>query len=267
MFSFARRLTIGWMLLAVATMTGCSAGQPASRVELIVSAAASLTDSLEEIQAGFEQNNPRIKLTFNYGASGTLQQQIEQGAPSDVFISAGKKQMDALVAKRLVDGEWQSTLLTNELVVVIPADAEARGVSVKSPEQLADPEVKKLAVGQPDTVPAGAYAKEALTHYRLWDTLQPKIVYAKDVRQVMGYVETGNTEAGIVYRTDALSSTKVKVAFTVDPQSYQPIEYPMGLVKGTKHPEEAKKLYAYLQSEAAAAVFAKYGFRLPGQGR
>lgn len=262
MTGLMRRIFICLILFGVATMTGCTAGKPAPQVELVVSAAASLTDSLKEVQADFELHNPDIKLTFNLGASGTLQQQIEQGALSDVFISAGNKQMAALLEKGLIDGKWQSNLLTNELVVVVPADG---GVSLASLEQLAEPAVKKLAVGQPESVPAGAYAKEALTYQKLWDAVQAKIVYAKDVRQVLSYVETGNTEAGIVYKTDALASTKAKVAFTIDPKSYSAIEYPIGLVKASKHPEEAKRLYTYLQSEAASAVFVKYGFRLPGR--
>lgn len=229
-------------------------------VELTVSAAASLTDSLNEIKKLYEAKTGYVKLTFNYGASGTLQQQIEQGAPADLFISAGKKQMDALVEKQLIEDKSAKNLLLNELVLVVPSDGK---IGVSKIEDLTNPEIKKLAVGTPESVPAGSYAKEALTASKLWDSLQPKIVLTKDVKQVLSYVETGNTEAGFVYKTDALTSKKVKIAFTVDPKSHKAIEYPMGIIKATKNKKEAESFYTYLQSKEAQDIFVKYGFSLP----
>lgn len=231
-------------------------------VELVVSAAASLTDSLNEIKKLHEAKAPQTKLTFNFGASGTLQQQIEQGAPADLFISAGKKQMDALAQKQLVDPGTAKTLLLNALVLVVPADGS---VNVGKIEDLANPDVKKLAVGTPESVPAGSYAKEALAFYKLWDALQPKIVLTKDVKQVLSYVETGNTEAGFVYKTDALASAKVKIGFTVDPSSHQTIDYPVGIIQASKHRKEAEAFYQYLQSKEAQDIFVKYGFILPAK--
>ncbi|MGO4106518.1 molybdate ABC transporter substrate-binding protein [Paenibacillus sp. YAF4_2] len=231
--------------------------EPVQTVELTISAAASMTDALTDIQKSFETANPSIKLNFNFGASGALQQQIEQGAPADLFLSAAVKNMTALVDKQLIDSTQQVNLLSNELVVVVPSD----GTSViEKMEDLTNKEVKNIAIGIPESVPAGNYAKKALTNVKLWDALQKKSVQAKDVRQVLQYVETGNVDAGFVYKTDALTSDKVKVAFSVDPASYKTIEYPIGIVKATKHMEEADKFYTYLQSQEALDVFVKYGF-------
>ncbi|TDF95164.1 molybdate ABC transporter substrate-binding protein [Paenibacillus piri] len=231
--------------------------KPVETVELIVSAAASMTDALKEIQKAYETKNTNIKINFNFGASGALQQQIEQGAPADLFLSAATKNMNALVDKQLIDAKQQKKLLTNELVAVISPDGKA---AIGSVADLSKAELKNIAIGIPESVPAGNYAKEALTNAKVWDSLQPKLVQAKDVRQVLQYVETGNADAGFVYKTDALTSQKVKVAFAVDPKSYTAVEYPIGIVKATKHSKEAENLYAYLQSQQALDVFVKYGF-------
>ncbi|MNI26142.1 Molybdate-binding periplasmic protein precursor [compost metagenome] len=233
---------------------------PAPKVELTISAAASLTDALKEIQTAYEGKNKQIKLNFNFGASGALQQQIEQGAPADLFLSAAAKNMKTLVDKQLIDQAQQKNLLINELVVVVPGDSKA---NVQKVEDLTSGDIKHLALGEPQTVPAGTYAKEALTKVKLWDGLQSKMVQAKDVRQVLTYVESGNAEAGFVYKTDALTSQKVKIAFQVDPTTYTPIEYPAGIVKATKYTKEASDFYAYLQSKEAQDVFVKFGFSIP----
>lgn len=234
--------------------------QPAETVELTISAAASMTDALTEIQKTYEAKNQNIKLSFNFGASGALQQQIEQGAPADLFLSAAVKNMTALVDKQLIDANQQVNLLNNELVVVVPADGKT---SIENVTDLTKTEVKTVAIGIPESVPAGNYAKEALTNAKLWDALQAKSVQAKDVRQVLQYVETGNADAGFVYKTDALTTDKVKVAFTVDSATYKTIQYPIGIVKATKHSQEAEDFYTYLQSQEALDVFVKYGFTVP----
>lgn len=245
---------------SIAASPAAAAEPKPQAVELTVSAAASLTESLTDIKKRYEAQYPNVKLTFNFGASGTLQQQIEQGAPADLFLSAGKKQMDTLVEKQLIEAGTNKNLLGNELVVVTNADSS---LTIAAVDDLLKPEFKQLGVGTPESVPAGNYTKEALTASKLWDSLQSKIVLTKDVKQVLTYVETGNTEAGFVYKTDALASSKVKIAFTVDPKTYKPIEYPIGIVKATKNKAEAEKLYQYLQSQAAKDVFLKYGFTAP----
>jgi len=237
-----------------------SPSAPAVETELTVSAAASLTDALGELQKLYQDAHPEVKISFNFGASGALQQQIEQGAPADLFLSAAAKNMKALADKGLI--QEQRNLLKNELVVVVPSDGDA---GIAKLEDLSQASVKKIAVGIPESVPAGSYAKEALTAAGSWDGLQAKLVQGKDVRQVLQYVETGNAAAGFVYKTDALSSDKVKVAFAVDPALYKPIVYPAGIVKETKHADAAAGFYAFLQTPEAIKVFEKYGFGTAGE--
>ncbi|TFE23363.1 molybdate ABC transporter substrate-binding protein [Cohnella luojiensis] len=258
-----RKITsIAAVVLMMLATVGCGGNRSdsSSQTELIISAAASLTDSLIEIQALYEKDHGDVRLIFNFGSSGTLQQQIEQGAPADLFLSAGKKQMKALVDKKLIEAEQQTGLLRNELVVVVSVNKHEK---VSSMGDLIKPEFGKLALGEPETVPAGTYTKESLEHDRLWDQLQPKLVYAKDVRQVLTYVESGNADAGFVYKTDAFSSKKVTIASVIDPSSHSPIEYPVGIVKATKYPEEAQQFYAFLQSGETREIFAKFGFSNP----
>ncbi|MEF3312845.1 molybdate ABC transporter substrate-binding protein [Paenibacillus sp. GYB004] len=237
---------------------GGADGEPAKQqTELLVSAAASLTDALNELKNVYERSHPAVKLTFNFGASGALQQQIEQGAPADLFLSAAVKNMKTLLDKQLIDENEQQAILRNELVVVVPNDDKGEW---RAAADLAASKVKRIAIGIPESVPAGSYAKEALTAAKLWEVLEPKLVQAKDVRQVLSYVETGNADAGFVYKTDAMSSQKVKVAFTVDPSTYTPALYPAGVVKTTRHPELSRELFRFLQTKEAADIFSKYGF-------
>ena len=251
-----------FMLLAVMSisMVGCNTSTVApAKVELTISAAASLTDALNEIQTAYELENENIKLHFNFGASGALKQQIEQGAPTDLFLSAATKVMNELVEQQLIEEDQQMNVLMNELVVVVPTDSK---LTIEKSEDLSVDGISKIAIGIPESVPAGNYAQEALTHDNLWDALQPKLVQAKDVRQVLQYVETGNADIGFVYKTDALSTSGVKIAYTVDPSTYTTAEYPFGIIKETKHQKEAESLLAYLQSEEALNVFTKYGFTI-----
>jgi len=229
-----------------------------AKIELLVSAAASLKDSLEKIEPQFRSQHPNISLVFNYGPSGTLQKQIEEGAPADLFLSAGMKQMDALIEKQLID---QSTIwLKNDLVVVSPADNPH---TLSSLSDLTSSSIIKIAVGQPESVPAGQYTQDTLTQSKLWEKLQEKLVFAKDVRQVLHYVETGNVDAGFVYRTDALVSKKVVIVHEVDASLHKPIIYPAGTIKNSAHAEEAAAFYQYLQTEEAQQIFKQYGFSLP----
>jgi molybdate transport system substrate-binding protein len=255
-------LAVGVLAVALAGCGGTkkdAGAQPAKTetVELVVSAAASLTDSLRQLQTNWEAKHPDVKLRFNFGASGVLQQQIEQGAPADLFISAAAKNMQALVDKGLIDKTRQTILLKNELVLIVPKTKEE---PVKQLADLAKPETKRIAVGEPESVPAGGYAKEALTNAGLWDALQAKLVFCKDVRQVLTYVESGNADAGFVYRTDALTSKQVTAAQPMDAKLYTPVEYPIGVVKATSHAKEAQELYDYLKTKEASDVFAGFGF-------
>ncbi|MEF2966909.1 molybdate ABC transporter substrate-binding protein [Paenibacillus sp. M1] len=230
---------------------------PQSQVELTISAAASLKDSLEEITAAYEKEHENVKLTMNFGASGTLQKQIEQGAPADLFLSAGQKQMTALIDGNFVTADSKIDLLRNRLVLIVPSDA---ATVPESMDALKDAGFAQIAVGEPEVVPAGTYTKESLENEQLWDVLQPKMVLAKDVTQVLTYVESGNADAGFVYESDAKLSDKVKTALVVDEASHSPIIYPAGIVAATKHSDETAEFLQYLQTAEARDVFVNHGF-------
>lgn len=226
---------------------------------LTVSAAASLKESLEEIQTLYTKDKPRVSLIYNFGASGALQQQIEQGAPVDIFISASPQQMDALQKKDLLMSETRKNLLKNQLVLVAPNSSAL----VSNFKDLASNRVKKIALGEPQTVPVGKYAQEVLNFFQIADRLEEKVIFAKDVRQVLTYVERGDVDAGIVYKTDALQSTKVKIVAVAPETSHAPIIYPAAVIKGSKNLPKAKEYVEFLASSRAASVFQKYGFIAP----
>lgn len=223
------------------------------KVELTISAAASLQDALKEIAADFEKKHPNIKITYNYGASGALQQQISHGAPVDLFFSAAEDKYDKLVKDGLINKNNGTDLVRNELVLIVPSHSDVKGFN-----DLAKSE--QFSIGTPESVPAGKYAKETLENLKLWNEVEEKVVYAKDVRQVLTYVETGNVDAGIVYKTDAMISKKVKVAATADENTHSPIVYPVGVVKKSPHQKEAKLFYDYLQEKEILQIFKEYGF-------
>ncbi|MDE3838992.1 molybdate ABC transporter substrate-binding protein [Bacillus methanolicus] len=225
--------------------------------ELTISAAASMKEALEEIQKLYAKEYPQVKLFFNFGASGALQQQISQGAPVDLFLSAAEDKFAALVDSGHIDKKYRTNIVGNELVLVQPKNSQKK---VDGFTSLADKDIKKIAIGIPETVPAGKYAKESLEHYKIWGKIQEKIIYAKDVRQVLTYVETGNVDAGIVYKTDALASNKIDIVDVVEEKSHTPIIYPLGVMKESGNKEEAIKFYDFLQTDKAMNVFEKYGF-------
>jgi molybdate transport system substrate-binding protein len=230
-----------------------------SATKLTVSAAISLKDSLDEIAKIYEDKNPGVSIAFNYGGSGTLQHQIEQGAPVDIFFSASEKQMDELQAEHLILPDTRHDILRNTLVLITPANNEA----VKDFADLAKPNVKTIALGEASTVPAGMYAQQTLEHLKLFDAIKSKVVYAKDVRQVLTYVETGNADAGLVYRTDALITNKVRIAATAPEDSHELIIYPIAVVKTTKQTDMAREFVNFIGGPVARPVFIKYGFAPP----
>ncbi|AGA70692.1 molybdenum ABC transporter, periplasmic molybdate-binding protein [Desulfitobacterium dichloroeliminans LMG P-21439] len=270
---FFKTMVIGSLILPL-LLVGCgasgsgtsdsngAANAPREKpTELTISVAASLKDSMGDLQTLYEGKNTQIKLIINYAGSGTLQKQIEEGAPADLFISAGKSQVDALIEKNLMIKESVVNLLGNELVLVVGAD----NTEVKSIQGLSKDSVVQIGIGTPESVPAGKYAKEAFTSLELWGSLQPKFVMAKDVSQVLNYVETGNAEAGVVYKSDAQRSTKAKVVESFPADSHKPIIYPAGIVSATKHKAEAEAFLTYLQSTEAQDIFFKYGFKIAGK--
>lgn len=226
--------------------------------QLTVSAAISLTNALQEIKQVYVGAKPNFGVTYNFGASGALQQQIEQGAPVDVFISAGVKQMDSLQQKGLLIPETRKNLLTNRLVLITPKN----GISLTSFRDLTRTDIKRIAIGEPRSVPAGQYAQEVLTNLRIFDQLKSKLVFANNVRQVLTYVETGNVDAGVVYITDAKESDRVRVAATAPENLHSPIVYPVAILKSSKNVAGAREFVQFLTSSAGNAVFQKYGFTM-----
>jgi len=226
-------------------------------LNLTVSAAISLKGSLEEIKNIYETEK-KDKITYNFGSSGSLQQQIEQGAPVDVFISAGTKQMNALEAKNLLLPDSRKNLLKNQLVLITPKSV----TNISSFEDLTKADINKIAVGDPQSVPAGQYAEEALKYYQVLEQVKSKLVYTKNVTQVLNYVESGNVDAGIVYITDAKTSDKVSVVAIAVPESHSEIVYPLSIIKASQQIEAAKEYVEFILGEKAKKVFEKYGFMM-----
>jgi len=224
--------------------------------EISVFAAASLTDSLKQIAVTYEKQTGD-KIIFNFGASSTLARQIEEGAPADIFFSADEAKMDGLAKKGLIDTATRKSRLGNSLVVVVVADS---ALTIRSASNLTNASVKKIALADTKAVPAGVYAKAWLTQQQLWPAIEPKVVPTENVRGALAAVESGNVEAGVVYKTDAGISKKVKVAYEVPATNTPVISYPMALVKESKQPDAAKKFLNYLSSEEAGQVFKRFGF-------
>ncbi|HXW62480.1 MAG TPA: molybdate ABC transporter substrate-binding protein [Candidatus Acidoferrales bacterium] len=246
-----------WLVMLWLFGVGFAAAAPQNKTEIIVSAAISLKDALDGVTYLWATVNPNVSVKTNYGASGSLEIQIEQGAPVDVFLSAAPKQMDALEAKGLLLEGTRKDLLRNEVVLIVPVGSS---LSISSFRDLARADVKHVALGEPTVVPAGQYAKEVLTNLGIWDAVNSKAVFAKDVRQVLTYVETENVDAGIVYTTDALSSPKVKVVARAPENSHSPVIYPVAAIKSSKNPSAAREFTNFLSGPQAHAVFQKYGF-------
>jgi molybdate transport system substrate-binding protein len=232
-------------------------GFAAEKTELTISAAASLKDALTEIQMLYVKDNPGVSLVFNFGASGSLEQQIENGAPVDVFISAAEKQVNDLEKKNMILDGSKGILAENAVVLIVPKDSKLKGDF----KLLASDAVKKIALGETKSVPVGQYSLEIFESLGIKDTVLPKAVFAKDVREVLTWVETGNVDAGIVYKTDALiAKGKVAVIAEAPKGSHKKVTYPAAVIKDSKHAAAAKQFLAYLKGKKAGDVFAKLGF-------
>ncbi|UAJ74328.1 molybdate ABC transporter substrate-binding protein [Synechocystis sp. PCC 7339] len=230
-------------------------------ITLTVSAAASLQNAIAALDPVFESTHPNIRVDYNFAASSTLQQQIEQGADVDLFISAASKQMDRLQAKSLIDKDSRRNLLSNRLALIVPQDST---LNIKAFEQLTDASIRRIAMGEPRSVPAGQYAEEVFLNLGILPQLQPKFVYGNSVRSVFSAVESGNADAGVVYVTDAQISNRVRTVAIAPKHLHAPIVYPIALIMASAHPEAARTYAEFLASPAAQEVFIQYGFG-PGQ--
>lgn len=260
---------LSWVCLSLLLVVGCnqttipksSTTSPASQsATLTISAAASLKDAMEEIKPLYANQNSNVKLTYNFGSSGALQQQIEQGAGVDIFISAATKQVDALQKKGLLLDGTRKDLLKNQVVLITPQNSTV----VADFKDLTKPSVKKIALGEPKSVPAGQYAQQVLTSSKIFDQIKSKTVYAKDVRQALNYVESGNADAGIVYLSDAKSTPKVKIVATAPENTHSPVVYPIAVLKNSKNVDAAKDFVQFLSGNQAKTVFEKQGFTVTG---
>lgn len=250
-------LLIGSIILAPLCAGGSKEkAAPAEKTEIMLSAAASLKNCIQDLSAMYTEKNPQITITSNFGASGALQQQIEQGAPADIFFSAGIKQMNALKEKGMMLDSSIKNILENKVVLITPKNAAA----LDSFEALAGDSVKKIGVGEPKSVPVGQYTEQVFQNLGLTDKVASKLVLAKDVREVLSWVETGNVDAGVVYETDAKISKDVTICATAPENSHKKVIYPIGVVKASAHAAEAQKFVDFLFSDAAKEVFARYGF-------
>ncbi len=245
--------------LLVASAAGLSMVGAAQAADLTVSSAASLTNAFKELGVAFEAQHPGTKVLLNFASSDALLAQIARGAPADVFASADQETMDKAEQQKLLTAGSRRNFVANTLVLITPADST---LSFKMLSDLAQPGVRRFALGNPASVPAGRYAKTALEAAVQWGPNEAKAVYATNVRQALDYVARGEVEAGFVYATDAASQKdKVKVAATVPTPS--PITYPIATIANSPNPGDAARFVDYVASPAGQALLAKHGFSKP----
>lgn len=265
-----KRISLGLaLILFSAFISGCTNGQATpkekdngveEKKEIIISAAASLNEPMKEIKEVYEKNN-NVTLTFNFGASGSLQKQIEEGAPVDIFISAGQKQFDTLKAQGFILENSKKDIVENELVLIVNKDYLNKIKSIEDIEALKGTG-QYIALGETGSVPAGQYAEEALRYYDRWDAIDENIVFAKDVKQVINYVESGEASCGIVYKSDAIHIKNSEIVEVFASKSHKSILYPGGVIENSKVKEEAERFLEFLTSKEGQEILKQYGFKL-----
>jgi molybdate transport system substrate-binding protein len=248
-------LSVTVILLSIALLIASGCASP--KVTLNISAAASLTDVITELNAQYMKSNNSVEITTNFASAGTLQKQIENGAPTDIFISAASKQMDAIQQAGLIIDDTRKNLLNNKVVLIVPLNST---LNLTSFEGLTGENVKKIALGDPKSVPAGQYGQKVFDQLGITDQIKDKFVLGSDVRQVLTYVEGGNVDAGIVYLTDAMTSTQVKVVAEAPANINESVIYPIAVIKSSINPNEARKYIDFLSNSQSKEVFEKYGF-------
>ncbi|MGL4622657.1 molybdate ABC transporter substrate-binding protein [Chroococcidiopsis sp.] len=256
-FAFICGVAIALILATMLNWLNPSPVVAQANATLLVSAAASLQDALKEVQPIFQQAQPQLKVNYNFGASGALQQQIEQGAPADIFFSAATKQMNALQDKNLILPDTRRDLLTNRLVLIV---SNTSSLKIGDFKQLTDTNIKRIAVGEFRSVPVGQYSEELFKKLDILEQVKSKLVFGNNVRNVLSAVESGNADAGIVYTTDAKLSDKVRVIATASDNLHSPIVYPIAIIGNSKNPDAAKEYIRFLTDKQARAIFEKYGF-------
>ena len=245
-----------FVLLLVLALAGLT---PALAQQITVAAASSLDEAMHEVARAFEAGRPGVTVQLQVGASGALLQQIASGKPADVFASADADTLARGIQRRLLDADAQREFATNTLVLIVPTD---RNSPVTRLQDLARPEVRRIAIGRAATVPAGRYARQAIDAVRLWPAVQQKVVAGDSVREVLQAVASGDADAGFVYGTDVAKAGKqVRVVQALQVQS--PIRYPATVVAGSREPALAREFVLFLNQPAARAVFTRFGFGAP----
>ena len=236
--------------------------------EILVSAAASLTEAFGEIGRAFTRENPSVRVRYNFASSGALLQQIRQGAPVDVFASAAAREMDALARAGHIETNMRIIFAGNRLALIAPARSPLRGSPLRGWADLATPAVRRIAISNPDSVPSGRYARETLQKRGLWSAVLPKAVLGENVRQTLTYVAGGDVDAGIVFATDARTEgRRVRIVATATPgRDHAPIIYPAAVVRGAPNPPAARRFVRFLRGAAAQRVLARHGFLPAGKG-
>lgn len=234
--------------------------QTVTSTELTISAASSLQNVLDELRVLYKEHNPKIKIIYNFAASGTLQRQIQQGAPIDIFISAAISHMNRLEQQGLLLNDTRHNLLKNQMVLIVPESKPKNKPKLDNIKGLTTSKLDAIALGEPTSVPAGKYAQEVLNSFRIADRVNSQAVYGKDVRQVLNYVATGNADAGLVYHTDAMTSDRVEVIAIAPEHTHSPIIYPMAVLKDSHNAAAAKELIEFFLSPQAQTLFKQYGF-------
>lgn len=246
------------ILVALVMMLSMAGGALAQdNVELMISAAASLTDVMEEIGKAYEAATG-VKTVFSFDSSGTLQTQIEEGAPADVFVSAAQKQMNALEEQGLIVADSRINLLENKVVLVVPQDSD---LDIATFEDVATDKVQMVAIGG-ESVPVGQYTQQIYEHLGLWDAISAKANLGENVRAVLAWVESGDVDCGIVYATDAASTDGVRVIAEAPEGSVAPVIYPAAVIAASAHLDAAQAFVDYLTSDEAVALFEAAGFAM-----
>lgn len=252
-------LKINYRWAAATVLSVSMASHAVAAEKITVFAAASLTNAMQDIAAQYQKKSG-VEVVSSFASSSTLARQIEQGAPADLFISADQQWMDYAVDKKSVVENTRYTLLGNDLVLIAPKSDSAKAVTINAQTDWKSLlKGERLAVGDPDHVPAGIYAKEALQKLGAWDTVSPLLAPANNVRAALALVERNESPYGIVYGSDAVASDKVQVVGHFPADSHKPVEYPMAVVKEHQN-ATVNAFYSYLQGPDAAAVFKQYGF-------
>ncbi len=238
--------------------------QGSQPTQINVAAAASLTEAFTDIEKEFETENSNIDIVYNFAASGTLRTQIEVAPETaDVFASAAQDQMDMLASKGFVYNATREDFVENSLVMITPS---GNAVGLIGMQDLTKTEVEKISIGNPDTVPAGKYAKEALTNAGLWDNVSSKTLLAENVKQALVYVERGEAEAGFVFSTDASSAKNGSIEVIASVPITTPITYPIAVVSATQHKDDSQMFIDFVTGEKGKSILEQYGFSIPQTG-